>query len=220
LRILALDTATPVTTVALLDTGGAIYEAADTPPAGSRGHHAQAALILAAGVLADAGLAWAELDLVGVGVGPGGYTGLRIGLATARGIARSSAAALEGVGTLRALAEPLAGQTALALIDARRGELFTAAYLDDVEVLRPQVIAPDMLAGLLAPGAVAVGDGALAHRPALERAGHRVPPDGSPLHAVSAAAICRIAAAGGGGEPLALYLRRPDAERSLDGQPR
>lgn len=216
MKILGLDTATSTTTVAVLRAGEALEEAADAPAPGSRGQHAEHVLTLAADVLKRAGLDWGEVDLLAVGVGPGGYTGLRIGLATARGLALARATPLTGVGTLRALAEPIRGSIALALIDARRGELFSAAYLDDVEVLAPCVITPTQLPGLLAQaGAMAVGDGANAHRDLLESAGHTVPEEGSALHRVSAGAICRIAGRGGGADAAPLYLRRPDAERSL-----
>ncbi len=216
MNVLGLDTATTLTTVAIASGDGTVHELYDEPAPGSRGQHAASVLVLAAAVLERAGVAWEELDLIAVGVGPGGYTGLRIGLATAHGLALAHATALTGVGTLRALAEPIRGATALAVIDARRSELFTAAYVDDVEVLAPRVIAPAELPGLPAPnGAVAVGDGARIYRDALEGAGLAVPEDDSPLHRVSAAAICRIAVAGGGGEVSPLYLRRPDAERSL-----
>ncbi|HUB76532.1 MAG TPA: tRNA (adenosine(37)-N6)-threonylcarbamoyltransferase complex dimerization subunit type 1 TsaB [Solirubrobacteraceae bacterium] len=218
MNVLAIDTATALTSVALLGGAGEL-EAADTPPPGSRGRHAETVLALARLLLERAACDWRELDLVAAGTGPGGYTGLRIGLATARGVARAAGAPLAGVGTLRALAAPLRGQTALALIDARRGELFAAAYRDDVEVLAPSVIAPAQLAGLLPAGATAIGDAALAHREQLERAGHSVAPTDSPLHRVSALAICRIAAAGEGGPPAPLYLRRPDAELNLERGP-
>jgi len=229
MNILALDTATPSTAVALA-SASAVLEARDDVALPARGNHAERLLALAAGLLEQAGIGWRALDLVAVGVGPGGYTGLRIGIATARGIARSADAALVGIGTLRALAEPVRGATAFAILDARRSELFAAAYLDDVEVLAPCVIAPAALAGLLPaatePPLLAVGDGALAQRALLDAAGIALAPIDSELHHVSAAAICRLAATGAGTSPAAedstvpLYLRRPDAERTLAGSGR
>jgi tRNA threonylcarbamoyladenosine biosynthesis protein TsaB len=220
-NILGLDTATTTTSVAVMRADGAVYEAEDVAPAGSRGRHAEHVLSLAAEVLERAGLRWRDVDLIAVGLGPGGYTGLRIGLASARGLALAHGAPLAGVGTLRALAEPLHATTVLAIVDARRGELFTAAYRDYVEVLAPSVTQPGELPALLGAaaasgGATALGDGAQIHRDLLEGAGFKVPGERSALHRVSAGSICRIAAAGAGSSAAApIYLRRPDAERSL-----
>jgi tRNA threonylcarbamoyladenosine biosynthesis protein TsaB len=221
--VLGFDTATPSTAVALLEDGGALHEARDDVPiGGGRGHHAERVLELAAGLLAQAGLNWSEIDRVAVGLGPGGYTGLRIGIATARGLARAHGAELIGVGTLRALAQPVTGATALAVLDARRGELFVAAYADDAEVLAPRVIVLSELAELdlaQAPAPLlAVGDGALAQRALLDAAKIPVAPEQSVLHRVSGAAICRLAAAAVEGVPAPIapiYLRLPDAELAL-----
>lgn len=219
---LGFDTATPSSTVALQTSDGGIYEARDDVPLGSRGHHAECVLALAAGLLDQAALTWSDIERVAVGLGPGGYTGLRIGIATARGLARAHDASLTGVGTLRALAEPASGFMALTILDARRGELFIAAYADGLEVLAPRVIVPAELSELELPVTtaplLALGDGALANRSRLADAGISVAPEGSVLHLVSASAICRLASAGEGvtGEQLApLYLRLPDAELAL-----
>lgn len=225
--ILGLDSSTSATSVALLDGAGETRERRDDVSDGSRPHHAQALLPLAHALLADAGVAWRELDAVAVGTGPGGYTGLRIGLASARGIACAHGATLCGVGSLRALASggPPA-RTTLALIDARRGELFAAAAsTEGEELLAPRVCAPPQLRELreelaLEPPLLAVGEGALRHREALEAAGIELAPVRSSRHRLSAAVICRIAAAelAGGGPPAPAepsYLRLADAELAL-----
>lgn len=220
MNVLALDTATPSTAVAVLGARGTQVDLRDDPAPGSRGEHAARVLVLAADALAQAGLEWADLELIAVGTGPGGYTGLRIGIATARGLARAHGTALAGVGTLRALAQPLRGACALALLDARRGELFAAAYEDDVEVIAPRVITPSQLPDVLAQTGErpprAVGDGALAWRADLEALGVEVPGEGSPLHHVSAAAICALAIRVPDAGVTPLYLRRPDAELAFE----
>jgi tRNA threonylcarbamoyladenosine biosynthesis protein TsaB len=216
-NILALETATPSTAVALQRDDGWLREARDEGTAGERPRHAQRLLVLATELLALAGIGWEALDAVAVGVGPGGYTGLRIGLATARGIALSRGAGLLGVGTLRALAEPLQGRAVAAVLDARRGEAFVAVYRDGEEVLAPRVCAPHELPGLAAHGgadALAVGDGALRFREHLEARGIAVAPMQSDLHRVSAAAVCRLAASGTVTAALPDYLRLADAERA------
>jgi tRNA threonylcarbamoyladenosine biosynthesis protein TsaB len=141
-NILGFDTATPATAVGLLSAAGEQFEARDAPAPGERGHHAERVLVQSHELLLAAKLGWRDLQVIAVGIGPGGYTGLRIGLATAHGLALAHGAELVGIGTLRALAEPVRGATAVAILDARRGELFAAAYLDDVEVLSPCVITP------------------------------------------------------------------------------
>jgi len=216
-NVLGLDTATPSTAVAVARADGWLREARDDVAPGERPRHGQQLLVLAAELLGAAGLRWESLDAVAVGVGPGGYTGLRIGLATARGVAFSRGAGLIGVGTLRALAEPLRGRSAAAVLDARRGEAFVAAYRDDEELLAPRVCAPEQLARLLAHGGadlLAVGDGALRFRSFLEAGGIEVAPVESELHRVSAAAVCRLAVSGRVTAPVPDYLRLADAERA------
>jgi tRNA threonylcarbamoyladenosine biosynthesis protein TsaB len=217
--ILGLDTATPATAVALMLDDGTLLEARDDPPAGARPRHAQALLPLCAGLLEQSGLRFADLELVAAGIGPGSYTGLRIALATARGIARGAGARLVGVSTLRALAEPLGEGTVAAVIDARRGEAFVAVYRAGQELVAPCVIAPAGLAATVLQGGadvLAVGDGALRFGELLESAGVSVAAAGSDLHRLSAGAICRLAAAGASVAAEPEYLRAPDAERTLN----
>jgi tRNA threonylcarbamoyladenosine biosynthesis protein TsaB len=218
MNILALDTATPSTAVAVQTADGHAIDLRDDPQPAARGEHAEQVLTLAAAALAEVELDWAAIDLVAVGTGPGGYTGLRIGIATARALGRACAARLAGVCTLRTLAEPRGGFV-LALIDARRGELFAAAYKDDVELVAPCVIRPAQLAGLReeidAAELCAVGDGAIAWREELALLGVEVPAEDA-AHRVSAAAACRIAARAEDPDLTPLYLRRPDAELALE----
>lgn len=134
MRILGFDTATAATTVALLDTDPEqVLEQRDDPLPGTRPGHASQLLPLIQRLFDQAGVGWAEIDRIAVGIGPGTFTGLRIGLATAHALAASSDTPLVGVSTLGALAaaahntEPAA--MTLAVIDARRGEAFAATLL-------------------------------------------------------------------------------------------
>jgi len=217
-NVLALDAATPATAVALARADGWLREAREQPSAGGRPQHAQRLLALASDLLAAAGLRWVDVELVAAGVGPGSYTGLRIALATARGIARAHGARLVGVSSLRALAEPVREGAAAAVIDARRGEAFVGVYREGRELLAPRVCAPTELAALARAGGadcLAVGDGALRFREHLEGAGVVVAPAGSGLHELRAGAICRLAAGGAVTTALPDYLRAADAELAL-----
>jgi tRNA threonylcarbamoyladenosine biosynthesis protein TsaB len=222
--ILGFDTATPDTVVALTTDGAEPLELRHAPAPGERPGHASQLLPLARTLLDRAGLAFQDVERIGVGVGPGTFTGLRIGVATARALAQASGAEVAAVSTLRALAAG-AGHDGpvLAVLDARRGEAFAAAYAGDAELLAPVAVKPEALPGLLAdrpepPEAwLAVGDGALAFRDKLEPAAIAVPADGHPSHRVSAVAICRLASTTA---PVARdtvvpdYVRLPDAEQT------
>jgi tRNA threonylcarbamoyladenosine biosynthesis protein TsaB len=168
---------------------------------------------------------WQGVGRIAVGVGPGSFVGIRIGIATARGLALSSGLPVEGVCTLDALGQgltDLAGpdRSRLAVLDARRGEVFAALYAPSGERLwEPLVIAPDELAERLAELPVpplAAGSGALRFRDELASRGAEIPDDAEPGHRVAARQVCVLALAenGGGGDNLdPIYLRPPDAQR-------
>jgi tRNA threonylcarbamoyladenosine biosynthesis protein TsaB len=171
--VLAIDTATPATVIGLRRADGSVLEARDDPRAGERPGHSTRLLPLAAGLLAESGLGWREVERIAVGVGPGTFTGLRVGVATAHGLASSSGAELVGVSSLRALAlgagdeegeeveegegdgsrggeEEPGRQPILAAIDARRGEVFVAGYQGEMGLLAPRPVAPAVVPELLA----------------------------------------------------------------------
>ena len=245
--VLGFDTATPSTTVGLRLDGARTLEARDHPGSGERPGHATRLLGMAADLLARAEVPWSALERIAVGLGPGTFTGLRVGVATARGLAQSLSVELVGVSSLRALAEGAAGHGAedaeraghgglLAVIDARRGEAFAAAYgpADGGplgELAPPRAVAPEELPSVVAQAErgsgeqlapwLAVGDGAIRFRGHLELAGVAVPADSSPLHLVGAQAICDLGACAPAvasyEEIVPDYRRRPDAEIALEG---
>ncbi len=217
--VLAFDTATSATVVGLLQPGGAAIERRDDPVAGERPRHAQMLLALCEDALRAAGATWADVGRIGAGVGPGSFTGLRIGVATARALAQARSIEVVAVSTLEALARGAmsagpATHDVLAVLDARRGEAFVAAFGDHPPPAAAAV-QPPALAGLGGAGWVAVGDGAVRYRGELEPAGIEVPPDADPRHRVSAAALAGLAAAG---TPIPVatlvpdYVRLPDAQ--------
>jgi tRNA threonylcarbamoyladenosine biosynthesis protein TsaB len=230
--VLGFDTATSATTVALRMVDGRVAERRDDPPAGAHPGHATRLLQMSHELLAEAGVAWSAVDRVAVGVGPGTFTGLRVGVATARGLAQSLSAELVGVSSPRALAFAADADAVLSVIDARRGEAFAAAYEPGAdglprELMPPRALAPRLLASVLADAEevaggrqrwLAVGDGAMRFREQLDAAGARTPPDSSLLHRISAAAICELGAratAAGIDALVPDYRRRPDAELAL-----
>jgi len=239
-RILAFDTATRATSVAWLDTDhGVAVEARDDPESGQRPRHTTRLMGLVREVLDRAGGGWEAVDRIAVGLGPGTFTGLRIGIATARALARAREIPLVGVSTLESLALGATAHPAvvddhdavLAVLDARRGEVFAAAWpLESGRMggapalLEPLAIAPDQLAktaATLGQRRLAIGDGAVEFRTVLERSGTSIPESDSRLHRVGAIYHCRLAASlpSARGEVWPQYLRLPDAELSLRATP-
>lgn len=161
--ILGIDTATRFASVAIVQDGVVLAEATGD----GRGHGSDL-LVLVDAVCVGAAIGAHDLDAVAVGAGPGSFTGLRIGMATAKGIAFAAKCPLWAVSSLAALAhEELAPQledrelaTVVAVLDARKGEVYTGTYRrdDDKTVLldHERVIAPEALAP--AVGARIVGD--------------------------------------------------------------
>jgi tRNA threonylcarbamoyladenosine biosynthesis protein TsaB len=218
LSILGIDTATAASAVCVLRSDGEVFEV--EPAAvrlGERPAHAAELMPAVVRCMDESGVAWGDLEAIGVGVGPGMFTGLRIGIATARGLSSSSGVELRPVSSLAALADGEGEGPVLALIDARRGEVFAALY-DGAETLwEPWAASPEAVAERLREeeaSPLAVGDGAVRFREVLEAAGAKVPEDDSRAHVVRALSICRLAAAAPATDAAVLpeYLRLPDAK--------
>jgi tRNA threonylcarbamoyladenosine biosynthesis protein TsaB len=218
-NVLGFDTSTAATSACVLRSDGQAFELRPAPAAlFERPAHASELLPRVADVLERAGLDWPQLDAIAVGVGPGAFTGLRIGIATARALASARELGLRPVSSLAALAAGIDAPLALPLVDARRGQLFGALYEERAERWAPFAAAPEELVERVrtAGGApLAAGDGSIRFRELLEAAGIRVAPDDSASHVVSALQVCRLAAGVPAQEPgsvLPEYLRPPDAK--------
>ena len=194
---LAFDTATAVATSALVDGDEVL---------GERVSRAQTLLEDVDALLRQGGAHPRDLDALAIGVGPGSFTGVRIGLATARGLALALDLRGAGVSTLAALAAGAPG--ALPVVDAKRREVFALIGGD------PRVLGPRELP--LEEGAVCVGDGATRYRSLLQERGAIVPPDDDERHLPRARFHAALAGEPGPVDELEpLYLRVPDAERNL-----
>lgn len=189
--VLAFDTATDVATSAVLRDGEVLGERTSRP-----GTVLEDLDALLRGIDAQP----TDLDALVVGIGPGSFTGTRIGLAIARGLALALEVPAAGVSTLDALASARDG--AIPIVDARRREVFVAG---------PHAVEPDALA--LEPGALCIGSGAIRYRATIERMGALVPPDDDPLHVPHARLHAALAREFGPAEKIQpIYVRAPDAK--------
>ena len=219
MNVLGFDTSTAVSAACLLRGDGRAFEVVPAPeqltgpPA-----HARELMPAIVRCMGDAGVAFPDLDVIAVGVGPGAFTGLRIGVSTARALADPHDTELRPVSSPAALAAASPEPLCLPLIDAKRGEVFAALFEGDRVLWPPFAATPDDVAGRITEAGVdplAVGDGSVRFREVLEAAGVRVAPTGSGSHVVRGLSICRLAAAAPPVSPDAVlpdYLRLPDAK--------
>ena len=188
--ILAFDTATDVATSALVDDGEVL---------GERESRASTLLADIDALVRQAGAHPSDLTVLAVGIGPGSFTGIRIGLAVARGLALALGLTAAGVSTLDALAAGAPG--AIPVIDAKRREVFVPG---------PRAVAPAELE--IETGALYVGDGAIRYRELFEQAGAEVPSDEDERHRPRARFHAALADAFDPIDELEpLYVRLPDA---------
>ncbi len=205
--ILSIDTCLGASSVAILDDERVL--AARGEPM-TRGHQERIGVI-AREAAAEAGVDFANLDRIGVTVGPGSFTGLRVGLAFAKGLATALSIPCVGVTTLEAMAYGVEGFAA-AVLDARMGQVYVQIFADGVALMAPDALtvgeAAARLAELYSGGpATLIGSGAPLLAEALSGARVLTPVAPDPV------AIARLAAARPtpGHSPRPLYLRAPYA---------
>jgi tRNA threonylcarbamoyladenosine biosynthesis protein TsaB len=226
--VLGFDTATSALTVAVSRGDEVLREMSEGPgPDGRPLHSARLLGEVEESVRAAGG--WDAIGRIAVGVGPGSFTGLRIGISTARALAQARDLPLAAVSTLAALARAIGelpggeGRPLLAVIDARRGQAFAAVFEGDGREVRPPgVYAPDQLRDLarsLDSPPFAAGNGALLFAEQLTQTGATVVSPDDPVHQVAARHICALGAEAPESPPEQVepaYLREPDAKRWIE----
>ena len=225
MKILAFDSATSA-------CSAAIWRDGEIPArrfvAMERGQ-SEALIPMVVEVLKEAGLTYAEIDFIAVTVGPGSFTGVRIGLAAARGMALAGGLPVIGVTTFEAVAKGVgaaerAGRGLVVAIDAKRTDIYAQSFGPDLAALGPPTaVMPEVLAKALPAGPLLVaGDGAAQLRPALEAADmdriRFASGSGAPDAAhIAALAAERTVTATVDAAPRPLYLRAPDARLAENG---
>lgn len=214
MRVLAIDTALEVCAAAVVDTDRSMTLAQESQPMG-RGH-AEALLPLLARVVDVSGVDFPAIDRIAVTVGPGSFTGLRVGISAARGIAFASGKPAVGISSLAALAAPHVGdgerRAVIAVIDARHEQVYAQTFGPGRGVAAPQrALATEFVRSLPSGQILLVGPGAeqLAQAWPVTRSPPAIIPSAAPeigwvARLGSAADVARAL-------PKPLYLREPDA---------
>lgn len=226
MRVLAIDTSTMTASVAVIDSDAGVLAEAES----GVNTHSERLVLLIDEALAGASTSLHDIDAIAVGAGPGSFTGLRIGMATAKGLCFATGKPLWAVSSLAALAIGC-GESGVVVpvMDARRSEIFAGFYDvggGSVSSLAPErVLAPDLLAGVVAELGIdrprLCGDGATRYRDAALRAGDIV--EGA-RETPSAASVGKLAITGDRHDvsytATPVYIRPSEAEIKFpDGNP-
>jgi tRNA threonylcarbamoyl adenosine modification protein YeaZ len=196
--VLAIDTATPAVTAGVVADGELLAQRITVDPRA----HAEQLTPNVLGALADAGLRMADLQAVVVGCGPGPFTGLRVGMATAAAYGHALGIPVHGVCSLDAIGGQTTGET-LVVTDARRREVYWARYRDGTRIEGPDVAA----AADVDPGAACAVAGSPAHAALFGL------PVCEPAYPTTVGLVAAVTDWSADPAPLVpLYLRRPDAK--------
>lgn len=218
--VLALDTSMGKCSAALLRQEGGAQDLVLREEAMARGH-AEALMPMIEAVMRDASTPFAHLDRVAATTGPGSFTGVRIAIAAAQGLALATKVELWGTDSLRVMArravmDELAAKTPFAIaVDARRGMLYWGRYTANGDCLAgPELVSPETaLASLPDDASIVLGSGALLLQAAADQAGRTIEAAAPGLQPDAAALAILAVEAGAQSTPLRpLYLRPPDAK--------
>ncbi len=218
--LLAMDAAGQACSAAVWRDGRVAARALETM---ARGQSERLVPMIEA-VMAEASLDYGALEAIAVTIGPGGFTGVRIGLATARGLALAWDRPLIGVSNFEAVAAAVpgarrAGRHLVVLLDAKRAELYAQVFDESGRALEAAAcLLPEDLAAALPPGPLLLaGDAVAQAKPALSHAGRAFevvePCAGADAAVVAALAAGRPLPAADAAPPAPLYLRPPDVTR-------
>jgi tRNA threonylcarbamoyladenosine biosynthesis protein TsaB len=217
MKVLSLDSATEACSAAVLCDGVLVAHRFETMRRG----HAESLMLLVQDVMQQAGLTFDKLDLIATTVGPGGFTGLRIGLASARGLALAAGVPIVGVTTLEAVARANSSAECPLLIalDSKRADLYMQLFdANGTPLSEPSAMLPAEIGSTLPASMIAVGGNAAGK--VLEAFAKRTPPllrqEGPTLP--DAAIVAQIGAERHARmpchkSPRPLYLRPPDAQK-------
>ncbi len=226
--VCGIDTSTETVAVGVCEGERVIAERSIGRGEAARPRHGEALLGAVEDCVTAAG-GWEVIDRIAVGVGPGTYTGLRIGIVSARAYGAARGCEIAAVSSLQALA--VAGragsESVAAMIDARRSEVFVAVYGGGGELISPPRTVTDCrldeVLEAVGPGRPPLrccGGGAVRFRAELERIeGFVVPPDGDPAHQIrgrTVAALGALSAPVSRRQIVPVYLREPDAKRWIE----
>lgn len=206
---LALDTCLSACSAAVLRDGDLMSSRAEVM---ARGHQERLAGLVSE-VLAEAGVPFADLGRIAVTVGPGSFTGLRVGLAFAKGLGAALGLPVIGIGTLEAMGAPLSGEPGLVavVLEAKRGQVYFQAFEKAQALTAPAGLNIDAAAALLVElsrtGPVTLAGSGTDHLSAVAPSARIVKSD-----QVDPGWVARLAAARAPTPPRPLYLRAPDAK--------
>ena len=239
MRILGLDTSISVASVAISEDGRIVAE--DFYPRrgtagkfGAKSNHAEIILPLVDSVLRRAGVGLLDVEGIAVSIGPGSFTGVRIGLSTVKGLAYGTGMPAVGISTLQAIAARVQNFEGLVcpILDARKSEVYAAAFLKHgkhLKRLTEDAVMPvlSFLEGVCGLGESAaclfIGDGVTAYRPLIQKVPdlqvHIGQEDAMPSVAASVALLSENQFVDNGatliGDLVPVYLRRPECEAPM-----
>ena len=227
MRILALDTATPSCSVAVTDGESLLAELTVT----SRKSHSRHVMILVRHAVEWSGIPLSDIDGFAVSIGPGTFTGLRIGIGSLKGMAAALKKPVVGVSSLKALAFQAAPATRLvcSLLDARKGEVYFGCYRHSADGLsagsREGVSAPEDVCRMVDGPCTFAGPGALLYRDLIvQTLGKKALFAPAGHHTIRASSLARLAerrfacgATDDVSELVPVYIRKSDAELGFAG---
>ena len=211
MTILGIETSNLYLGLALDRDGEIVFDLFEKIPM----RHAEVIFSRLEEMISRASLRFDKLDRIGVSIGPGMFTGLRVGLAIAKGISYAWQIPVVPVNTLDALALPYSnlGYPVVPITDARRGMVYSAVYNGDKRISEYLLLSPDQLGDIIPPGAIVIGDGVIRCRDLVRNLTVRIP-ESVPIapRATTVVILARTSKPVSITELEPFYLKKSDAE--------